>query len=96
MVSVNDSPDGWNINDGVGATVPDMVARAVVEHGADAGVAHDGDADRAMFADHQGRVVDGDQVLAACAMDMQQRGELPGGLVVSTPMVPAESITPRR
>jgi len=86
VVSVNDSPDGWNINDGVGATVPDVVARAVVEYGADAGVAHDGDADRAMFSDHQGRVVDGDQVLAACAMDLHQRGELPGGLVVSTPM----------
>lgn len=86
VVSISDAPDGWNINDGVGATVPEVVARAVVELGADAGVAHDGDADRAMFADHEGRVVDGDQVLAACAIDHQRRGELPGDLVVSTPM----------
>ena len=86
VVALSDAPDGWNINDGVGATVPEIVARAVVEHGADAGVAHDGDADRAMFADHEGRVVDGDQVLAACALDQHRRGELPGDLVVSTPM----------
>jgi phosphoglucosamine mutase len=86
VVALADAPDGWNINDGVGATIPEVVARAVLEHGADAGVAHDGDADRAMFADHEGRVVDGDQVLAACALDRHRRGELPGDLVVSTPM----------
>jgi phosphoglucosamine mutase len=86
VVSLNDSPDGWNINDAAGATVPEVVARAVVEFAADAGVAHDGDADRAMFADQQGRVVDGDQVLAACALDLHRRGELRGDLVVSTPM----------
>jgi phosphoglucosamine mutase len=86
VIPINDSPDGWNINAGCGATRPDVVARAVVEAGADAGVAHDGDADRALFADHLGNVVDGDQVLAACAMDLKERGELPGDLLVVTVM----------
>ncbi|HCP61323.1 MAG TPA: phosphoglucosamine mutase [Actinobacteria bacterium] len=86
VLPLNDSPDGWNINAGCGATHPDVVARAVVEAGADAGVAHDGDADRALFADHLGNVVDGDQVLAACAVDLKERGELPGDLLVVTVM----------
>jgi phosphoglucosamine mutase len=86
VVSINDRPDGWNINDGCGATEPDVVARAVLEAGADAGVALDGDADRAIFADREGHVVDGDQVLAATALAMQEAGELSGDLVVSTVM----------
>lgn len=86
VVAMNDSPDGLNINEGSGATLPEVVARAVVEHGAAAGVAHDGDADRALFSDHEGNVVDGDQVLAACALDLHRRHELPGDLVVTTVM----------
>ncbi len=86
VVAINDRPDGWNINDGCGATTPEVVARAVVDAGADAGVAHDGDADRALFADHAGSIVDGDQVLAACALDLHGRGELPGAQVVTTVM----------
>src|SRR3989442_2559232 len=86
VVPINDSPDGWNINEGCGATVPEVVAKAVLEARADAGVAHDGDADRAMFADHEGRVVDGDQVLAANALDLQGRGLLPGATAGSTVM----------
>ncbi len=86
VIPINDAPDGWNINEGCGATVPEVLAKAVVEVGADAGVAHDGDADRAMFADHQGNVVDGDQVLAACALALDESGELPGSVVVSTVM----------
>jgi phosphoglucosamine mutase len=86
VVAIHDRPDGWNINEGCGATVPEVVAGSVVEAGADGGVAHDGDADRAMFADHEGRVVDGDQVLAACALDLRERGDLPGNLVVTTVM----------
>src|SRR5205823_3151393 len=66
VITIHDRPDGANINVECGATHPEVVARAVVEAGADAGVAHDGDADRAMFADAEGNVVDGDQVLAAC------------------------------
>jgi phosphoglucosamine mutase len=86
VIPINDRPDGWNINDGCGATEPDVVARAVLEAGADAGVALDGDADRAIFSDGEGNVVDGDQVLAASALAMQRSGDLPGDLVVSTVM----------
>jgi phosphoglucosamine mutase len=86
VLAINDEPDGWNINDGAGATVPEVMALAVAEAEADAGVAHDGDADRAIFADHTGRVIDGDQVLAACALDMREAGTLEGGAVVSTVM----------
>jgi phosphoglucosamine mutase len=62
------------------------VAEAVRAAGADAGIAHDGDADRALFADARGRVVDGDQVLAACALAMKERGALTGDVVVTTVM----------
>jgi phosphoglucosamine mutase len=86
VIAINDQPDGWNINDGSGATHPEVVAMAVVEHDADAGVAHDGDADRAIFADAEGRIVDGDHVLAACALDLEEQGELVGSTVVSTVM----------
>jgi phosphoglucosamine mutase len=86
VVRLNAEPDGWNINEGCGATHPEVVATAVTESGADAGVAHDGDADRAMFADASGEVVDGDQVLAATALDLDARGDLPGRLVVTTVM----------
>jgi phosphoglucosamine mutase len=79
-------PDGSNINAGCGALHPEVVAGAVVAAGADAGVAHDGDADRAMFADAGGNVIDGDQVLAACATAMKEQGRLEGDLVVATVM----------
>ena len=83
---INDRPDGMNINVGCGATHPEVVARAVVELGADAGVAHDGDADRALFADERGEIVDGDQVLAACALAMKEEGRLANDAVVVTVM----------
>src|SRR5436190_16254937 len=86
VVAINHRPNGWNINDGCGATSPEAVAKAVVEAGADAGVAFDGDADRAMFADGEGRIIDGDHVLGAWAIDLHERGELPGDLVVTTVM----------
>ena len=79
-------PDGSNINVGCGALHPDVVAGAVQAAGADAGVAHDGDADRALFADADGNVIDGDQVLAACAIAMKEEGRLGGDLVVATVM----------
>ncbi|MGZ8651199.1 MAG: phosphoglucosamine mutase [Actinomycetota bacterium] len=79
-----DRPDGDNINVGCGALHPQVVAAEVVRLGADAGVAHDGDADRALFADARGNVIDGDQVLAACAIAMHERGTLVGDLVVTT------------
>ena len=84
--AINTDAHGTNINMGCGATHPEVVADAVRELGADAGVAHDGDADRAIFVDAEGRVVDGDQVLAACAVAMKEDGRLAGDTVVSTVM----------
>jgi phosphoglucosamine mutase len=81
-----DRPDGRNINEGCGALHPEVVAAAVTESGADAGVAHDGDADRALFADAEGRVIDGDQVLAACALALKEDGLLERNIVVATVM----------
>ena len=84
--AIFDHPDGDDINVGCGALHPEVVAAEVVRIGADAGVAHDGDADRALFADAEGNVIDGDQVLAACAIAMQARRSLVGNTVVTTVM----------
>jgi phosphoglucosamine mutase len=84
--AIHDRPDGDNINVGCGALHPEVVAAEVRRIGADAGVAHDGDADRAVFADADGNVVDGDQVLAACALHMDRAGRLDGHRVVTTVM----------
>ena len=86
VVAINDEPTGANINVDCGALHPDVVAEAVVANGADAGVAHDGDADRALFADAEGNVIDGDQVLAACAIAMKGDETLTGDAVVATVM----------
>jgi phosphoglucosamine mutase len=86
VLPINDEPDGWNINEGCGATLPEVVGRAVVESEADAGVAHDGDADRAMFAGAGGAMIDGDQVLAACALELKRTGVLAQDIVVTTVM----------
>jgi phosphoglucosamine mutase len=84
--AINADPNGKNINDACGALYPDVVAAEVVRHGADAGVSHDGDADRALFADAEGAIVDGDQVLAACAVALKERAALTGNTVVTTVM----------
>jgi phosphoglucosamine mutase len=86
VVAIHADPDGENINDGCGALHPDVVAAEVVRLGFDAGVSHDGDADRALFADGAGNVLDGDHVLAASAIAMRDAGALPGGAVVATVM----------
>jgi phosphoglucosamine mutase len=81
---IHAEPDGTNINVRSGATAPASLARAVVAAGADAGFALDGDADRLIAVDAEGRVVDGDQVLGILALDRLERGQLNGGgLVVS-------------
>ena len=80
------SPDGRNINDACGATAPALVAGAVVEHGADVGIALDGDADRLIAVDHVGKVVDGDHIIAIVANDLRARGELRHDAVVVTVM----------
>jgi phosphoglucosamine mutase len=79
-------PDGKNINAGCGALYPEVAAAEVVRLGADAGVSHDGDADRALFSDAEGSIVDGDQVLAACALALRDGGVLPANAVVTTVM----------
>ncbi|MDP9119152.1 MAG: phosphoglucosamine mutase [Actinomycetota bacterium] len=84
--AIHASPDGRNINVGCGALHPEVAGAAVVELGADAGVSHDGDADRALFVDHRGHVIDGDQVLAACAISMKAAGSLSHDAVVTTVM----------
>jgi phosphoglucosamine mutase len=84
--AIHASPDGRNINVGCGALHPEVAGAAVVELGADAGVSHDGDADRALFVDHRGGVIDGDQVLAACAISMKEAGSLSHDAVVTTVM----------
>jgi phosphoglucosamine mutase len=79
-------PDGLNINDGVGSTHLDVVAAAVVAHGADIGIAHDGDADRCLAVDAQGNVIDGDQIMAILALSMKERGRLKNDTLVATVM----------
>ena len=79
-------PDGLNINDGVGSTHLDNLARAVVEAGADLGIAHDGDADRCLAVDAKGNIVDGDQIMAILAVAMNNRGVLKDSTLVATVM----------
>ncbi|MER6344453.1 phosphoglucosamine mutase [Streptomyces sp. NPDC001595] len=86
VVTIGAEPDGLNINDGCGSTHLDLVKAAVVEHGADFGIAHDGDADRCLAVDHTGAEVDGDQILAVLALAMRERSELRSDTVVATVM----------
>lgn len=79
-------PDGLNINDGYGSTHLEKLAAAVLESGADLGVAHDGDADRCLAVDHEGRVVDGDQIMSVLAISLRDRGLLARDTVVATVM----------
>ena len=80
------SPDGRNINEHCGALHPEIVAAQVKVSGASMGITFDGDADRALFADENGNVVNGDAIMLACARDLQARGELTNNLVVATTM----------
>jgi phosphoglucosamine mutase len=86
VIVIAASPTGRNINDGCGATAPSLVAAAVLEHGADVGIALDGDADRLIAVDHTGKVVDGDHIIAIVANDLRARGELRDDTVVVTVM----------
>ncbi len=79
-------PDGLNINDGVGSTHLDQLAAAVLAHGADVGIAHDGDADRCLAVDAQGEIVDGDKIMAILAVAMKERGHLTDDTLVTTVM----------
>ncbi len=86
VIALHAMPDGANINAGCGSTHPEVVREAVLEHGADIGIAHDGDADRLICADHTGAEVDGDVILAILARDAHERGTLAGGGVATTVM----------
>ena len=79
-------PDGTNINKGVGALYPEVAAGAVVEFGANVGISLDGDADRLILSDETGSIVNGDQIMGICALDLQKKGLLHRNTVVSTPM----------
>jgi phosphoglucosamine mutase len=86
VIAIGAAPDGLNINAGVGSTHLDTLAAAVIEHGADAGLAFDGDADRCLAIDGNGQPLDGDQILAVLASQLKQRDELTGDTVVVTVM----------
>ncbi len=81
VIAIGDAPDGFNINDGVGATHPKTLAAKVIETNADIGVALDGDADRLIMCDKDGTLFDGDQLLFVIVKDRQARGVLNGGVV---------------
>ncbi|MBB1025268.1 phosphoglucosamine mutase, partial [Dietzia sp. DQ12-76] len=86
VIELHSSPDGYNINDGCGSTHLDDVRAAVLEHGADLGLAHDGDADRCLAVDASGEVVDGDRIMAILALAMRDAGELVENTLVATVM----------
>jgi phosphoglucosamine mutase len=86
VIAIGTEPDGDNINSGCGSTSLDALRAAVVAHGADAGIAHDGDADRCLAVDAEGQVVDGDQILAVLAFALKDAGRLADNTVVVTVM----------
>jgi phosphoglucosamine mutase len=86
VIPIGVEPDGFNINKEVGSTVPQNLCAAVLEHGADIGIALDGDADRVILADERGEIIDGDQILGLIARDMQASGRLAGDGIVATVM----------
>ncbi|MGH3915350.1 MAG: phosphoglucosamine mutase [Pseudonocardiaceae bacterium] len=86
VVALSAEPDGLNINDGCGSTYLDQLRKAVLEHGAALGIAHDGDADRCLAVDGTGEVVDGDQIMAVLALAMREAGELVEDTLVTTVM----------
>lgn len=86
LTVIGNDPDGMNINDGVGSTHLDLLAQAVLEHKADIGIAHDGDADRCLAVDANGKVIDGDQIMAILAVSMKERGHLTDDTLVATVM----------
>ena len=86
VISIHCEPDGLNINENCGSTHMDDLFAAVVKHGADLGIAHDGDADRCLAVDADGNFVDGDQILAILASGRKRNGALVGNTVVATVM----------
>ena len=86
VIPLGVKPDGFNINDGVGSTHPEACAAAVRDHGAHLGISLDGDADRVVIVDQNGKVADGDQIMALLAARWAEQGRLAGGALVATVM----------
>ncbi|HHV72461.1 MAG TPA: phosphoglucosamine mutase [Clostridia bacterium] len=86
VITINNGPDGLNINVNCGSTHPEQLQREVIACGADLGIAHDGDADRVIAVDHRGRVVDGDKIMAICGFNLLKRNALPHNTLVTTVM----------
>ncbi|MUL81334.1 MULTISPECIES: phosphoglucosamine mutase [unclassified Mycolicibacterium] len=86
VIAINAEPNGLNINDGCGSTHMEVLQAAVAAHGADLGLAHDGDADRCLAVDADGRVIDGDAIMVVLALAMQAAGELASNTLVATVM----------
>ncbi|MET1036429.1 MAG: phosphoglucosamine mutase [Arthrobacter sp.] len=86
VVVIGADPDGLNINEGYGSTHLENLQAAVLAHGADLGIAHDGDADRCLAVDHEGTVVDGDQIMAIMATTLKDQGKLKDNTLVATVM----------
>ncbi|MCM8535036.1 MAG: phosphoglucosamine mutase [Lentisphaeraceae bacterium] len=86
VIKMNTSPDGLNINRDCGALYTEKMASLVRAHEADCGIAFDGDADRVIFCDSEGVVVDGDKIIAMCALDLKERGQLQNDTIVVTSM----------
>ncbi len=86
VISINDKPNGVNINSGCGSLNMEGLRKAVLSHKAHVGVAHDGDGDRTLLCDERGRVIDGDQIMGICAVEMEREGTLRGKTVVATVM----------
>lgn len=86
VIQLGDDPNGTNINDKVGALYPQKLAEAVLQYRADVGISLDGDADRVIMVDEKGEIVNGDRILAICALHMKERGLLKGDTLVATQM----------
>ncbi|WP_295625476.1 phosphoglucosamine mutase [uncultured Corynebacterium sp.] len=86
VVAIHHSPNSYNINDNCGSTHIDVLQKAVLEHGADLGLAHDGDADRCLAVDSEGNIIDGDQIMAILAVAMKEDGLLHHNTLVATVM----------
>jgi len=86
VIAIANTPDGWNINDGVGSTHLDYLRNAVLKSGADVGIAHDGDADRCLAIDATGAEIDGDAIMAILAKGFKAQGKLKANTVVGTVM----------
>ncbi len=86
VIAIANTPDGWNINDGVGSTHLDFLRNAVLKNGADVGIAHDGDADRCLAIDATGAEIDGDVIMAILAKGFKAQGKLKANTIVGTVM----------